>query len=149
MENFLDDLHEPKSNLSEIDLFRNIHEMVNRVNEGYENELRAYIFFTEAEKAFKEAKENIVEAAIWERQKYNEKTLEIFGKKISFSQSGRYDYSNSEEHKKLQSKLKDIEENMKAALAAAQKGKSIFDPETGETMPIAIYIPSKLSLKIS
>ena len=147
-DNFLEDLHEPKSELKEFDLALQIQRMIERVNEGYEDELKAYILFSDGEKAFKAAKESILEAALIERKKYDEKTLELMGKKISISQSGRYEYSHYEPYTKKANELKDIEELMKQSYISSQKGNMTID-ENGEIIPAAIYKPSKESLKIS
>jgi len=145
---FLNDLHEPKSGLKEFDLTLSIQRMIERVNEGYEDELKAYILFSDGEKAFKLAKESILDAALIERKKYDEKTLELMGKKISIAQSGRYEYSHYEPYSKKASELKDIEELMKQSYISSQKGNMTVDAN-GEIIPAAIYKSSKESLKIA
>lgn len=144
---FLNDLHEPKSKLKEFDLFEEIQRMIERVNEGYENELEIYCLFSDAEKAFKLAKDEILPKAIEERQKYEEKTLKLYGKNISFTQSGRYDYSGWEKWNKVKNDLDNIQDLMKQSLSVFLKGGDIAD-ENGEVVPPAKYIPSKMSLKL-
>ena len=147
-DNFLEDLHEPKSELKEFDLALQIQRMIERVNEGYEDALKAYILFSDGEKEFKAAKESILIAALIERKKYDEKTLVLMGKKISISQSGGYEYSHYNAYTKKANELKDIEELMKQSYISSQKGNMTIDAN-GEIIPAAIYKPSKESLKIS
>ena len=146
-ENFLSDLSGPKSDLKKIDLIKQINKMVERVNEGYENELEIYVLFSNVEKRLKQAKTDILENALIERKKYEEKTLEIFGKKISISQSGRFDYSGSEKWNKKNTELKEIQEQMKNSYLAAKTDKTIID-KNGEIIEPAVYRASKESLKI-
>jgi hypothetical protein len=144
---FLDDLHEPKSELKEFDLFIELQRMIERVNEGYENELEMYCLFSDAEKAFKKAKESILPGALLEREKYEGKTAEVYGKKISFTQSGRYDYSSYQPWKDAKSNMDNIQTMMKNALNAAKTGGTIVD-DNGEIIPAAVYTPSRQGLKL-
>jgi len=144
---FMKDVFEPKSNLKGLDLIKELSGMIERVNEGYENELEVYILFSDAEKAFKSAKESILEAALIERDKHEEKTLDFMGKKIGITQSGRYTFTGNQEWINKKSELVGIEDDMKIALQAANKGNILVD-ENGEVKPVATYTPSKRSLSI-
>lgn len=148
MENYdlSSDLNEPKSLLNEISVVKEINYYIDRVNEGYEDELKAFCTLSDIEKAVKNAKDAIIEKALEQRKKYPEKTLEIYGKKISIAQSGRYTYDHYEGYKMQQSKLKEIEDAMKQAYNAGKTGGMIVID--GEVIPPAAYIPSKESLKI-
>lgn len=146
-DNFLNDLHEPISNLPEMGIVKEVNSMIERVNEGYEDELKAYILFSEMEKCFKAAKESILEKAINNFQGYDQKTVELIGKKVSIAQSGTYSYTHYPAYVLKKDEIKAIEENMKASLNASKKGSMIVD-ENGEIIPAAIYTPSKMSLKI-
>ena len=68
---------------------------------------------TPLKKLFKKAKESILDGALIERKKYDEKTLGFMGKKIGISQSGRYDYSKNNNWITKNSELKEIQEKIK------------------------------------
>ncbi len=145
--NLTNDLNEPKSVLGSLNLIKEIDSFIQRVNEGYEDELKAYVIISDLEKAIKNAKESILDKALAERKKYPEKTVELFGKKISISQSGRYDYSNYQVWIDRNKEIKEIEEAMKNSYMIAKSGKLMIDSDS-EIIPPAIFIPSKESLKL-
>jgi hypothetical protein len=140
------DFFEPKSNLKEIDFKTEISEMIARVEEGYENELEIYCLLDDLQKSIEAAKERIKVAAIAVREKYPEKTLEKFGKKISITSGGRYDYKTNDEWKSLDSKRKEVEKNMKTAYDMYKQGKELVID--GEIIPPAEFKPSKQSLRL-
>lgn len=144
---FLNDIHEPKSELKKLNLFSELEHMIQRVNEGYENELEMFCFFSDAEKAFKLAKDKILDAALKEREKYDEKTVSVYGKKISFQQSGKFYYDENDTWNNQKKKLDEIQELMKQSYHSASKGVVMVD-ENGEVIPAAKYVANKKSLKI-
>ena len=145
---FLNDLHEPKSKLKEFDLFNEIERMIERVNEGYENELEIYVMFSRAKKAFESAMKDILGNALLEFDKHEEKTVNMFGAKISKSVSGvKYDYSGNKDWVDLSNKIKNIQELMKDSYNAFVKGNQ-YVTEDGEIIPPATRSSGTISLKI-
>jgi hypothetical protein len=100
-------------------------------------------------KAAKAAKESILEMALFERKKYPETMLKLYGKNIYIIQSGTYKYDHYDDWNKIKTKLETIQENMKLSLQAWKKGQTIVDEDTGEVIPPASYKSSKESLKLS
>lgn len=139
-------LEPEKSNIENIDFQKEFTNLSNRVLEGYDNGLKAYVMLTELEKQAKATKEKVKENAIAEFENYDLKTVEDFGSKISIAQSGRYSYKNSDSWVLLEKQRKDIEKKMQNAYKAKC---SFVDEETGEIFEMAEYTPNKKSLKIS
>jgi flagellar biosynthesis/type III secretory pathway chaperone len=122
----------------------NIEEIKQKALNGEISPIQLLSKLSELEKAVKEAKDEIMEDAISEFEKYGAKSIREYGFEISIAQSGRYDYSDNADWNKKQSEIKEIERRMQAAYKA---NGSILDENTGEIIEPAIYKSNKPGLK--
>jgi len=110
--------------------------------------LLAFSELKKIEESVKQIKDEILELALEEREKYPEKELERHGFKISFAQSGKYSYKHIKEWIAKKKELTDIEDAAKGNLLAAQNGKAKTD-KNGSMPEMAIYTSNKKSLKLT
>lgn len=125
-----------------------VNKMVDDAVIGNINALELFCELSGLEKFMKASKEIILEDAMYEREKYDEKTLEMYDCKISTGQSGRYKFDHNPVWKAANTTQKDVERNMKLAYDAFKRQEDFIDPATGEIVPVATYVPSKKFLKI-
>jgi len=136
----------PKPKLN-IDFAKEVHNAVQRVLEGEDDALKLFVMLSKTEKIFKQAKEEVKHLAINEFEKYQEKTLEIYGVKVSKTGSGQYSYKNYDGWKKLDKERKKLEKQMKTAYSMMENG-DIYVTTDGEEIPPATYTPNAVSLAI-
>lgn len=121
-----------------------IKELKEKALNGEVSALQVLAELTEFERAIKEAKEEILNDAISEFDKYGAKSVTEFGFEISATQSGRYEYKHNPDWVKKQNELKEIESRMQLAY----HGEGVIVNETtGEVTEPAIYKANKASLK--
>ena len=136
------------SELKQNEIKSDVENIIARVQDGYEDALKSYIVFSRLKKLFENAMVDILEDAIADFENYGEKTVELMECKISKTSSGRFDYSESTTWSNKKKELQEIEKVMKLAYQNAIKGINSVSAN-GEIMDIAIYKPSKSSLRIS
>jgi len=119
--------------------------LVFHVKEGNDKPLEAFLLLRAikdyCESAIDEIKENCMKEL-----DLTDGKVELFGEKLSFTQSGQYDYKDCHIWRKTKEKLSQIENAMKLAFA---KKELIKIPGISEMIPPAIYSPSKKSIKIN
>ncbi len=123
---------------------KNLEKKKQQVLNGEINALDFYCECKELAEILKEVMDEILEDAILEYEKYGSKSINKKGFEISTTQSGRYDYSVSNEWCKLNAATKEIEKKMQAAYNA---GGSVINEGTGEIFTPASYKSNKMSLK--
>lgn len=132
-------------------IFDLIEEIKTKALEGEINELEAFIKLSEIEKFAKIAKEEVSEAAITEIRKFDSKTVKEYGYEITASSGGRYNYKHIPEWLDLSNKLKAIEKKAQQGYImtkATGATDNLIDVVTGELLPVAEYLPSKMSIKL-
>lgn len=110
---------------------------------GYDCPLRVLAEIKKAIDTLTKYKEELLEDAIAEREKYQEKEYVLGDFGISFHNSGKYDYSNNADWVKLKAEMKEIEEKMQLAF---KTNATIIDDETGEVYSPASFKANKKSL---
>ena len=124
----------------------NIEHLKRQVLDGDISPLKFYSMLQDLEKAIKEAKEEILDSAITEFERYGTSKIKEYGFEISLTKSDRYDYSGSSVWTSKKESLSEIEEKMKHA---AKAGGTVIDESTGEVIEPAIYLANKESLKFT
>lgn len=96
------------------------------------------------EKAVKDVKATVYDAALIEAQNYAEKTFEHNGIKVE-RRNGRkvYDFKGIEEWNAMNEQRKIKEATYKAAYESYQRGNIMVDEETGERIPIPVVTNTK------
>ena len=120
--------------------------IIDKASEAFNGDadpLKVFAELQKLEKKIKFLKDEILETAINEFEKYGEKSITQEGFNISLSQSARYSYSHIPSWKDLTKQLKKIEAYAKTAQS---QGESII-LETGEIIEPAVKSYSKESLK--
>jgi type II secretory pathway component HofQ len=112
------------------------------VKEGDVNPLDAQIFFNELDKGFKALKGNIKDEVMMEAEKYDGQ--DYAGYRVQVSQGNRsYDFSHIQEWIEAKEKLKEIEENAKAAAQQAERNALLVtsDGEVHEAARVKYTAP--------
>lgn len=128
----------------------NFAQLVQDVDEGLEDPLKALAKIKQLKESVELAYKAIYAAAIDEAKKYPENTVEAHG--FQFIKKGgttRYNYKEIPEWFELNAKLKEIEDKHKNAYTTWKKGGTAIDPETGEVIqqPIVTYGADSLTVK--
>jgi len=110
---------------------------------GYDCPLRVLGEIKKAIDTLTKYKEELLEDAITEREKYPEKEYVLGDFGISFNNGGKYDYSSNEDWNGLKKEMKVIEKNMQMAY---KSNATILDEKTGEVYQPAVFEANKTSL---
>lgn len=124
-----------------------LQEETERALSGDINPLEFMVKVSAMEAAIKEAKQQIMEVALEELEKHNEKQVELHGAKISKTAGGRYSYKHIEEWNNLNDLKKAIEKKAQEAFKAQMHGGSVVSDD-GEVYEPAEYLPNKESISI-
>lgn len=111
--------------------------LVDDVQEGISDPIKAYIKLYELEKVIKEAKAEVTPAAMDKREQYPDKDFIQDGYKISVVSRKTYKYEDDAELDRLSSLIKARQLKMKHSYVASTKGVDYQD-ENGELIPPAI-----------
>ena len=111
--------------------------VVNEILSGSRDPLEVEIYLKNIEETINEIRKNseVKQLLIREASKYNSKTFDFNGSKITISQRSTYDYStcNSSEWSELDCQIKELKEKQKVIeKQLSVMTKSIVDAETGE-----------------
>lgn len=111
--------------------------VVNEILSGSRDPLEVEIYLKNIEETINEIRKNseVKQLLISEASKYNSKTFDFNGSKITISKRSTYDYStcNSSEWSELDSQIKELKEKQKVIEKQLSiMTKSIVDAETGE-----------------
>lgn len=141
-----------KSNitLNKASLMTKVKQITQEVNDGKVNPLEAFVFLNWMAKVADGAKNQILDQAIVEAEKYPEKETNVYDAKVAIrSGGGKYDYSGIEEIVKMETKLKALKENAKVAYKSMQTGNQMVNEETGEIVESAKFNPNKQTIAIT
>lgn len=140
------------NNISELhDTLDQLANIAQAVEDGELDALKAFVWVKKIEDTAKEVKRDIQESAISEAEKYPEKTFEAHGAKISkIAGKANYSFKHIAAWTDAERRKKEIETQAKQALQAAQQGRNIVDPETGELAETAEvkYSADTISVKL-
>lgn len=126
-----------------------INELVQKVKDGEEDALKAYIYLSKLEKDAKAAKDSIVDDALEVRSTYPEKALSISGAIVEVrSTATQYKYDHIPEYGVIKERLKSVEENAKQALIQQQKGSELVIDGEVITPAKAVLGKTQLFVKI-
>lgn len=157
MDNFLEDLHNPKKNIVTPEIMELLYNLpIKEEEETFLSDFRKEVENGKAISIFKrisqlcnlfeDMKKIAAKEAIQEAKPYENSQLEAdYG--LVKSQKTTYYYTNSDEHQILADKMKDLEAKMKLAHKAKLKGQDYIDEETGEVVLPAITKFSKPFLR--
>lgn len=125
-------------------------EQLHNINEGVingeMNPLQAYIELKRIESLLKDVMKGVQEEAITEAEKYGKGEHEAFGAKFQVKNAGgRWNYKNNQQWLQLSTKIKGLEEQLKAAHKA---GGTLIDEETGEVIGGAEFSEGKTTIAI-
>ena len=128
--------------------------VVNEILNGERDPLEVEIYLKNIEETINEIRKNseVKQLLINEAAKYNAKTFDFKGSKITISQRSSYDYStcNSSEWSELDHQIKELKEKQKTIeKQLSVMTKSIVDAETGELInPPAKSTTEFLTIKL-
>lgn len=126
----------------------NIEQLIQDVNDGNENPLKAFAVLKELQKNVSDALGYIEEYAMEEAEKYGAKTFEAMNYKFELREgSRRYSFKNIEKWVGLEKQRKDLEATLKNAASAYEKGQTVVD-ENGEVVPVPEVTYSKSSITV-
>lgn len=141
-----------KSNitLNKASLMTKVKQITQEVNEGRVNPLEAFVFLNWMAKVAEGAKNQLLEQAIVEAEKYPEKETNVYDAKITVRNGGgKYDYSGIEEIVKKEVELKALIEDAKAAYKSMKSGNQMVNEDTGEIIESAKFNPNKQTIAIT
>jgi len=98
-----------------------------RLDEGHEDPIRAYIVLYEIEKMAAEYRKEILFDAIDKREQIGGKTYEQDGYEIAVQSRLTWSYKADEEHERLQALVKNRQALMKKAYHSSRKGVGFAD----------------------
>lgn len=126
-----------------------IAQLVQDVEDGKENPLKAYALLKDHMKFVSEAIAQFEDYAQEEAAKFGAKTFETMGWKFEIRNGARrHSFKHIDEWLEVNTGLKEREKLYKAAAAAAEKRQTIVD-ENGEVVPPSIVTFSKDSLIVT
>jgi hypothetical protein len=100
------------------------------VDEGNSDALSAYVEFKRIEKVLEASMKQVFEEAITEANRYTEKTFSCNGAEVTKkSNPGRWDFKSCPRVESIASKLKEAQEQAKAAYNQSQKGAVLLDED--------------------
>lgn len=114
--------------------------LTEQAKEGFESPLKAYIELKKEIDRLSILSDSIKREAIEEAGNEDETKFEKFGAFITYvnSAGSRWDFSTSDEWKRLKSEMKEVEEKHKAAFQAWKRGSQYID-ENGEVISPASF----------
>ena len=135
------------TSLSEIDSF--VSEQLQLNEDGYLNQLQAYIEAKKALEVLTNFVKTIQDQAFDEATKYGEKSFGAFGAKIEIrATAGQWKYDHLPEVISQKNKLKELEERAKEAFKLKQKGGNLVTDD-GQVVEPAHYQEGKDTIFIS
>jgi hypothetical protein len=104
------------------------------------------LYLNKLKDVISECESLIEETILAEADKYKGQT--VWGHKVEVTNGGRYNYDAIPQYQELKSQLKEIEKKSQMAYKMWTQGAQMLDPETGEIMPPANYVPTKSYVKL-
>ena len=121
-------------------------EIAEEAENGYISEMEVYAELSSLEKEVKKVREQVLDVAIIEFERYGEKTVLLDNFQISKTASGRHTYLNNADWAKKTAEIKEIQRKMQLAYKSPEK--VFIDPATGEIFEPSEYRANKESLSI-
>ena len=121
----------------------NYTQLVQDVQDGNEDPLKAYVELMKLQKSIEEAIKYIKDEAINAASNYGKEKFEKYGYEIKYNQGRKiWDFKNIRQWNEYKQKLAEVEEFGKLAYSAYEKGGQFVDPDTGEIIPVPIVTHS-------
>lgn len=121
----------------------NYTQLVQDVQDGNEDPLKAYVELMKLQKSIEEAIKYIKDEAINAASNYGKEKFEKYGYEIKYNRGRKiWDFKNIKQWNEYKQKLNDIEEFAKMAYSAYEKEGQFVYPETGEIIPLPLVTHS-------
>lgn len=121
-------------------------EMSQQVVDGELHPIEFKIYLNKLKEVISESEKLIEEVILTEAEKF--KGQPVHGYRVEVTNSGRYSYDHIPEYKQLKDRQKAIEVKHQMAYKLWQQGGQMVDPDTGEIVTPADYVPTKSYVKL-